>query len=59
MRFYVGVRDNAWFDFLRQFGPDEVNFWRPSGKELSALEVDYPIPFLLCHRIGRFDSAGA
>ena len=38
MRFYVGVTDNAWFDFLQQIDPDEVNFWRPSGKEFSALD---------------------
>jgi putative restriction endonuclease len=47
MRFYVGVTDNAWFDFLEQFGPDEVNFWRPSGKEFSALEPGEPFLFKL------------
>ena len=40
MRFHVGVTDNAWFEFLRRLGPDEVNFWRPSGKEFSA--ATYP-----------------
>jgi len=47
MRFYVGVTDNAWFDFLQQFGPDEVNFWRPSGKEFSVLEPGEPFLFKL------------
>ncbi len=47
MRFYVGVTDNAWFDFLQQSGPDEVNFWRPSGKEFSALEPGEPFLFKL------------
>ena len=47
MRFYVGVTDNAWFDFLQQFSPDEVNFWRPSGKEFSALEPGEPFLFKL------------
>jgi putative restriction endonuclease len=47
MRFYVGVTDNAWFDFLQQFSPDEVNFWRPSGKEFFALEPGEPFLFKL------------
>jgi len=28
-RFYVGVTDNRWYDFLSEKRPDEVNFWRP------------------------------
>jgi putative restriction endonuclease len=47
MRFYVGVTDNAWFEYLRQLGPDEVNFRRPSGKEFSALEAGAPFLFKL------------
>ena len=30
MRFYVGVTDNAWYQFLAERRPDEVNFWQPS-----------------------------
>ncbi len=31
MRFYVGVTDQDWFDYLRSLpGVDEVNFWQPS-----------------------------
>ncbi|MGK2870738.1 MAG: HNH endonuclease [Alphaproteobacteria bacterium] len=34
MKFWVGVTDNKWFNYLaaRQF--DEVNFWQPSAKPL-------------------------
>lgn len=32
MRFWVGVTDNRWFEFLSRENPDEVNFWQPSGK---------------------------
>lgn len=32
MKFWLGVTDNAWFEFLRREQPDEVNFWQPSGK---------------------------
>lgn len=31
MKFWVGVTDNRWYQFLSQLRPDEVNFWQPSG----------------------------
>lgn len=31
MKFWVGVIDNKWHQFLSQLRPDEVNFWQPSG----------------------------
>lgn len=31
MKFWIGVTDNKWFEFLSARSPDEVNFWRPSG----------------------------
>ena len=31
MKFYVGVTDNKWFEFLATRTPDEINFWRPGG----------------------------
>lgn len=31
MKFYVGVTDNKWFEFLATRRPDEANFWRPGG----------------------------
>lgn len=31
MKYWVGVTDNSWFEFLRQERADEVNFWQPSG----------------------------
>jgi len=37
-RFYVGITDNDWFDFLSMLMPDEVNFWRPGGGEFKSLE---------------------
>jgi putative restriction endonuclease len=33
MRFFVGVTDIDWFNFLAKEQPDEVNFWRPNGKQ--------------------------
>lgn len=31
MKFWVGVTDNTWFDYLAAKGLDEVNFWQPSA----------------------------
>jgi putative restriction endonuclease len=31
MKFWVGVTDNTWFDYLAKKGLDEVNFWQPSA----------------------------
>jgi putative restriction endonuclease len=31
MKFWLGVTDNKWFDFLSRQAPDEVNFWQPGG----------------------------
>ena len=47
MRFFVGVTDNEWFDYLARLRPDEVNFWRPRGKGFSAIEVGAPFLFKL------------
>lgn len=31
MKFWVGVTDNRWYEFLYIRKPDEVNFWQPSA----------------------------
>lgn len=36
---FVGVTHKPWFDYLAELGPDEVNFWQPSGTgEFKALK---------------------
>ena len=48
MRYWGGVTDNSWFDFLSRLQPDEVNFWQPSGKAPFAnLEPGAPFLFKL------------
>jgi putative restriction endonuclease len=47
MKFYVGITDNEWFDFLKRRKPDEVNFWRPGIQSFSALEIGEPFLFKL------------
>ncbi len=34
MKFWVGVTDNNWFNYLAARQYDEVNFWQPSAKPL-------------------------
>jgi HNH endonuclease len=45
LRFWVGVTDKDWFDFLRARSPDEVNFWQPSPAPLARF-LEPGIPFL-------------
>jgi hypothetical protein len=42
----VAVTDGDWFRVLRERGPDEVNFWQPSGsRTFRALELGEPFLF--------------
>ena len=49
MRFFVGITDGDWFDFLSGMnGLDEVNFWQPSGQQqFRALKIGEPFLFKL------------
>ncbi len=31
MKFYLGVTDNNWFNYLSTINPEDINFWQPSG----------------------------
>lgn len=31
MKFYLGVTDNNWFNYLSTINPEDMNFWQPSG----------------------------
>ncbi len=47
MRFFLGVTDNRWYEHLHALEPDEVNFWRPSGRGFQAIEFGAPFLFKL------------
>jgi putative restriction endonuclease len=49
MRFFVGITDRDWYDFLSQLSDlDEVNFWQPSGQQqFRALQIGEPFLFKL------------
>jgi putative restriction endonuclease len=48
MRYWVGLTDFDWFDFLAARAPlDEVNFWQPSPRRPVHLDVGGPFLFKL------------
>lgn len=48
MKFYLGVTDNNWFNFLSQISPEDVNFWQPGGTvPFKVLEPGAPFLFKL------------
>jgi putative restriction endonuclease len=49
VRFFVGITDRDWLDFLSRIdGLDEVNFWQPSGQQqFRALQIGEPFLFKL------------
>ncbi|HLA57024.1 MAG TPA: hypothetical protein VK623_13045 [Flavobacterium sp.] len=48
MKFYLGVTDNNWYNYLSNINPEDVNFWRPSGTQnFKALTPGAPFLFKL------------
>lgn len=48
MKFYLGVTDNKWFNYLSKIGPEDVNFWQPGGNVLfKVLQQNEPFLFKL------------
>jgi putative restriction endonuclease len=48
MKYWVGVTDNGWFDYLSKARVDEVNFWQPRGKvSFAGLQPGSPFLFKL------------
>lgn len=48
MKYWVGVTDHGWFEWLSHAGVDEVNFWQPRGKvTFTGLEPGSPFLFKL------------
>lgn len=46
MKFWMGVTDNTWFDFLSQQNLNEINFWQPSALPLFKSADLTGMPFL-------------
>ena len=48
MKFWVGVTDNKWFQYLSEIHPDEVNFWQPNATPpFTAAPIGMPFLFKL------------
>lgn len=59
MKFWVGVTDNNWYDFLSRLKPEEVNFWQPGGSQVFRA-VDQFAPFLFkLHHPDNYIAGGA
>ena len=39
MKFYIGVTDHNWFQYLANEQPDELNFWQPGGRQSFKHEI--------------------
>ncbi len=58
MKFWVGVTDKNWFEYLAGINPDEVNFWKPSGQRFGAIEIGAPFLFKLHSPINKIVGGG-
>lgn len=59
MRFWVGVTDNQWFQYLSTIQPDEVNFWQPSGTPpFKAAPIGMPFLFKLKRPLNHIAGGG-
>jgi putative restriction endonuclease len=58
MKFWVGITDKNWFDYLSSIKPDEVNFWKPGGQRFSAIEIGAPFLFKLHSPINKIVGGG-
>lgn len=58
MKFYLGVTDTRWFNYLRQFNPEDVNFWRPGDTAFKAIPQGGPFVFKLKGRINKIVGLG-
>jgi len=48
MKYYLGATDWRWYNYLSNHAPEDVNFWRPSGRTaFRALEPGGPFLFKL------------
>ena len=47
MKFFVGVTDNSWYEYLSERNAGEVNFWKPGGQLFHAIDIGSPFLFKL------------
>jgi len=47
LKFYIGVTDNNWFNYLSEIKPDDINFWQPGGGKFKVISPGAPFLFKL------------
>ncbi len=48
MKFYLGVTNNSWYNYLSTINPEDVNFWQPGGnREFKVIPSMAPFLFKL------------
>lgn len=59
MKFYLGVTDNKWYNYLRGINPEDVNFWQPGGSvNFKAIPQGAPFLFKLKHPLNAIGGVG-
>ncbi len=59
MKFYLGVTDNSWYNYLSRINPEDINFWQPGGNStFRALESGAPFLFKLRYPINAIAGVG-
>lgn len=59
MKYYLGVTDNHWYNFLSKLNPEDVNFWQPSGSfKFKAINSGAPFLFKLKYPINAIGGVG-
>jgi putative restriction endonuclease len=58
MKFCLAVTDPRWFNYLRQFNLEDVNFWRPGDAAFKALPQGGPFVFKLKGKVNKIVGLG-
>ena len=59
MKYYIGVTDTKWFNFLSNRQPEDVNFWQPGGNQrFSVIPPGAPFLFKLKSPINKIAGIG-
>jgi len=59
MKFYIGVTDNRWYNYLAHQNREDVNFWQPGGNtNFKLLHIGAPFLFKLKSPINKIGGVG-
>lgn len=59
MKFYIGVSDSSWYNYLSRINPEDINFWQPGGNStFRVLESGAPFLFKLRYPINAITGVG-